>query len=202
MSTHNNTEEATEEEAAAQAAMIMAAMQGEEEEPRSVLGIIGDIESESANEVMQGFIHFNDGKVFPNPLEEGDEVEPDVEFLITTGGGAVHEMFAIYDLMNIVKVRRDIATLGVGKVFSAGVPLLINGTPGKRHITKNTRIMLHRCNGGNMGTTADMESSHEEMRLIEDMMIDLLAENTNLTVTDIKQMFSTNTEHSFQPNKH
>jgi ATP-dependent Clp endopeptidase proteolytic subunit ClpP len=193
----NTDVEPTDEETAEQAALIMAAMQGEEEPDRAALGLLGDIDEETSQEILQGLIHLNGGKVFPNPLEEDEEAEADIEFLICTGGGAVHEMFALHDMMTIVKERRDIATLGMGKVFSAGVPLLINGTPGKRCLTKNTRVMLHRCNGGNMGTTADMQSSHDEMRVVEDRMIDLIADHTDLTPAAIREIFSTNTDTFF-----
>jgi ATP-dependent Clp protease protease subunit len=135
--------------------------------------------------------------VFPNPLDEGDERPEDVHFLISTGGGTVYDMFGIIDIMNIVKRRRDVATLGTGKVFSAGVPLLASGTKGKRFVTRNVRIMMHRCSTASMGTTADMKSSHDEMRLMEDQMVQVIAENSKLSVGEIHNMFSRNTDEYF-----
>jgi ATP-dependent Clp endopeptidase proteolytic subunit ClpP len=196
MNTRNSENEEIDEEVETAAAALMAAMQ-ETTQDAATIGLMGDIDEEGAQEVVLGLVHLNDGRVFPNPIGPDEEPEKDIDFLICTSGGNVHEMFALHDMMDIVKHRRDIATLGVGKVFSAGLPLLINGTPGKRHLTKNTRIMLHRCNGGNMGTTADLQSSHEEMLLIEDKMIQLLAANTNLTIAGIKEMFSSNTDQFF-----
>ena len=123
---NNDTQTEQEEEISEhQAAMVMAAMAGAPEGPEpNTLGLVGDLNEESAQELYHGLMQLNGGKVFPNPVGEGEERPEDVHLLISTGGGAVYDMFGIIDIMNIVKRRRDIATLGTGKVFSAGVPLL------------------------------------------------------------------------------
>ena len=181
-----------------QAAMVMAAMAAAPEGPEpNTLGLVGDLNEESAQELYHGLMQLNGGKVFPNPVGEGEERPEDVHLLISTGGGAVYDMFGIIDIMNIVKRRRDIATLGTGKVFSAGVPLLASGTKGKRFVTRNARIMMHRCSAGNMGTTADLKATHDEMRVMEDQMVQLIAENSKLSVGEIHNMFSRNTDEYF-----
>ena len=196
---NNDTQTEQEEEISEhQAAMVMAAVAGAQEGPEpNTLGLVGDLNEESAQEIYHGLMQLNGGKVFPNPVGEGEERPEDVHFLISTGGGAVYDMFGIIDIMNIVKRRRDIATLGTGKVFSAGVPLLASGTKGKRFVTRNARIMMHRCSAGNMGTTADMKASHDEMRLMEDQMVQVIAENSKLSVGEIHNMFSKNTDEYF-----
>ena len=196
---NNDTQTEQEEEISEhQAAMVMAAMAGGPEGPEpNTIGLVGDLNEESAQELYHGLMQLNGGKVFPNPVGEGEERPEDVHLLISTGGGAVYDMFGIIDIMNIVKRRRDIATLGTGKVFSAGVPLLASGTKGKRFVTRNARIMMHRCSAGNMGTTADMKASHDEMRLMEDQMVQLIAENSKLSVGEIHNMFSRNTDEYF-----
>ena len=196
---NNDTQTEQEEEISEhQAAMVMAAMAGAPEGPEpNTLGLVGDLNEESAQELYHGLMQLNGGKVFPNPVGEGEERPEDVHLLISTGGGAVYDMFGIIDIMNIVKRRRDIATLGTGKVFSAGVPLLASGTKGKRFVTRNARIMMHRCSAGNMGTTADMKASHDEMCLMEDQMVQVIAENSKLSVGEIHNMFSKNTDEYF-----
>jgi ATP-dependent Clp protease protease subunit len=195
---NNETPDEEEEICEHQAAMVMAAMAaGQDGEEPNTLGLVGELNEESTQELYMGLVQLNGGKVFPNPLEEGEEVPEDVHFLISTGGGAVYDMFGVVDIMNIVKKRRDIATLGTGKVFSAGVPLLVSGTKGKRFVTRNVRIMLHRCSSGGMGSTADMKASHDEMRLMEDNMVRVIAENSNLSVGEIHNMFSKNIDEYF-----
>ncbi len=196
---NNDTQTDEEEEISEhQAAMVMAAMAGAPEGPEpNTIGLVGDLNEESAQELYHGFMQLNGGKVFPNPVGEGEERPEDVHLLISTGGGTVYDMFGIIDIMNIVKRRRDVATLGTGKVFSAGVPLLASGTKGKRFVTRNVRIMMHRCSTASMGTTADMKSSHDEMRLMEDQMVQVIAENSKLSVGEIHNMFSRNTDEYF-----
>ena len=196
---NNDTlDEEDEEICEHQAAMVMAAMAaGQDGQEPNTLGLVGDLNEESTQELYMGLVQLNGGKIFPNPIGEGEEAPEDVHFLISTGGGAVYNMFGVVDMMNIVKKRRDIATLGTGKVFSAGVPLLVSGTKGKRFVTRNVRIMLHRCSSGSMGTTADMKASHDEMRLMEDHMVRVIAENSNLSVGEIHNMFSKNVDEYF-----
>ena len=195
---NNDTPDEEEEICEHQAAMVMAAMAaGQDGEEPNTLGLVGELNEESTQELYMGLVQLNGGKVFPNPLEEGEEVPEDVHFLISTGGGAVYDMFGVVDIMNIVKRRRDIATLGTGKVFSAGVPLLVSGTKGKRFVTRNVRIMSHRCSSGGVGSTADMKASHDEMRLMEDNMVRVIAENSNLSVGEINNMFSKNIDEYF-----
>jgi len=192
------TNEEEEEVSEHQAAMVMAAMAGGPEGPQpNTIGLVGDIDEEAAQEIYHGLLQLNGGSIFPNPVEEGEEKPEDLHFLISTGGGAVYEMFGIIDMMSIVKRRRDISTLGTGKIFSAGVPILASGTRGKRFITRNARIMMHRCSAGNMGTTADMKASHDEMRLMEDQMVQVIADNSKLSVGEIHNMFSKNTDEYF-----
>ena len=196
----NNDTQAEDEEEISEhkAAMVMAAMAAGQDGPEpNTLGLVGDLDEESAQELYMGLVQLNGGKIFPNPLEEEEEVPEDIHFLISTGGGAVYDMFGVIDMMSIVKKRRDIATLGTGKVFSAGVPLLASGTKGKRFVTRNARIMMHRCSTASMGSTADMKSSHDEMRLMEDQMVQVIAENSELSVGEIHNMFSKNTDEYF-----
>ena len=196
---NNDTPTEDEEEISEhQAAMVMAAMAAGQDGPETnTLGLVGDLDEESAQELYMGLVQLNGGKIFPNPLEEEEEVPEDIHFLISTGGGAVYDMFGVIDMMSIVKKRRDIATLGTGKVFSAGVPLLASGTKGKRFVTRNARIMMHRCSTASMGSTADMKASHDEMRLMEDQMVRVIAENSELSVGEIHNMFSKNTDEYF-----
>jgi len=196
---NNDTETDEEEEVSEhQAAMIMAAVAGAQAGPEpNTIGLVGDINEEAAQEIYHGLLQLNGGSIFPNPVEEGEERPEDLHLLISTGGGAVYEMFGIIDMMNIVKRRRDISTLGTGKIFSAGVPILASGKKGKRFVTRNARIMMHRCSAGNMGSTADIKVTHDEMRVMEDQMVQVIAENSKLSVGEIHNMFSKNTDEYF-----
>ena len=106
-------------------------------------------------------------------------------------------MFTIYDLMRLVQKRRDIATFGYGKVASAAVLLLAAGTKGKRYIAKNARLMIHHCSGAIGGTVPSVRSSYNEFSKVEEMMVEALAENTKLSISEIYNMLSNNTDEYF-----
>lgn len=199
MFNNKNTDTDPEEEEISerQAAMLMAAALEQQDKAPNTIGLVGDLNEESAQEIYHGLLQLNGGSIFPNPRKEDEDEEEDIHFLISTGGGTVYDMFGVVDIMRIVKERRDISTLGTGKIFSAGVPILAAGTKGKRFITRNARIMMHRCSAGNMGTTADIKATHDEVRLMEDQMVQIIAESSELSVGEIHNMFSKNTDEYF-----
>ena len=125
------------------------------------------------------------------------ENDEDIEFFISSNGGSVGDMFAVYDLMRIVKKNRDIRTYGFGKVSSAAVVLLSAGTPGKRFISQNTRVMIHHCSAAEQGPVPNLKTVYKEAERVEDMMIHVLAENSNLSVGEIYNIFSKNTDEYF-----
>ena len=168
----------------------------EEEEESPLLGMCGEINEECLKEVAFTLLTLNKGKIL-NHCEEDFEDAPDIEFFISSNGGSVSDMFAIYDLMELVKKNRDIATFGYGKVSSAAVLILAAGTSGKRHISKNTRVMIHHCSGNASGTQPNVRVNFNELKKVEEMMIQLLADNSKLSVGEIYNIFSRNTDEYF-----
>lgn len=167
-----------------------------DEEP-PLIGLCTDINEESMKEIALGLLTLNGGKVRHLEREEDERRPQDVEFFISSNGGAVNDMFAIYDLMDLVKDYRDIATFGYGRVASAAVPLLAAGTPGKRHIAKNARVMLHHCSSDVGGSHPSIRANFAELKKVEAMMIQLLAENSNISVGEYYNIFSKNTDEYF-----
>jgi len=187
-STHEEegTKEETEEEEKTE----------EEEEESSLLGLCSDINEESMKEISLSLLTLNGGQILhedPSSIKD----TKDIEFFISSGGGSVNDMFTIYDLMELVKRNRDIATFGYGRIASAAVPLLAFGTPGKRHISKNARLMLHHCSSEVGGTHPTIRTSFAELKKVEAMMIEALAANSNLSVGEYYSIFSKNTDEYF-----
>ena len=180
------TEEKTDEQEGEPFAM-------EDEEP--LIGLVGDITEASAQYISMMLLTLNGGGIV-RP-EAPEEKEEDVEFFISSGGGSVSEMFTIYDLMTLVKNRRDIATFGYGKIASAAVPLLAAGTKGKRHIAKHARVMLHHCSSNLGGAHPSIRANFNELKTVEDMMVNILADHSNLSVGEIYNILSNNTDEYF-----
>ena len=173
--------------------------EGPEEDDSALIGLCTDINEESMKEIALSLLTLNGGKIL---VEENDDERPaDVEFFISSNGGAVNDMFAIYDLMQLVKNNRDIATFGYGRVASAAVVLLAGGTKGKRHIAKNARLMIHHCSSDLGGSHPTIRSSFAELKKVEAMMIQALADNSELSVGEYYNIFSKNTDEYFSAEK-
>lgn len=182
-------EELTEEEEA----QVMAAL-GENEPP--LMGLGSDLTEAAAQQIAMALLQFNGGKIRATK-DDFDSEDKDIEFYISSGGGSVNDMFAVYDLMNIVKIHRDIATFGFGKIYSAAVPLLAAGTKGKRYMGRNARLMMHHCSTATAGTQPDIRSSFQEMKRVEDMMVQSIADNSDLSAGEIYNILSKNTDEFF-----
>jgi len=167
-----------------------------DEEPLSLLGLCGEINEDSLQELSLGLVAANKNKILNIGPEDFEDVE-DLELFISSNGGSVGDMFAIYDLMTVVKRNRDISTCGFGKVSSAAVLLLAAGTKGKRFISPNTRIMLHHCSATEHGPVPNLKTVLEEAKKVEEMMIQALAANSNLSVKEVYKIMSRNTDEYF-----
>jgi len=168
----------------------------ETEEESTLIGLCSDINEESMKEIALSLLTLNGGQLLH---EDPGAIEgtKDIEFFISSNGGSVNDMFTIYDLMELVKRNRDIATFGYGRIASAAVPLLAFGTPGKRHISKHARLMIHHCSSEIGGTHPTIRSSFAELKKVEAMMIQALAENSNISVGEYYNIFSKNTDEYF-----
>jgi len=165
------------------------------DEAEPLVGLVGEITEASVQQLALMFLNFNGGGIL-RPAEP-EEDEEDIEFFISSSGGQVSEMFTIYDLMRLVQKRRDIATFGYGKVASAAVLLLAAGTKGKRYIAKNARLMIHHCSGAIGGTVPTVRSSFQEFSKVEEMMVEALAECTSMSISEIYNILSRNTDEYF-----
>lgn len=91
------------------------------------MALFGDVDEEKCLDLIIGMLSLTEFK------EEEPPYKP-IKFYISTYGGSADEMFAIYDMMSILKAKCEMETIGLGKVMSAGTLLLASGTKGKRKI--------------------------------------------------------------------
>jgi ATP-dependent Clp endopeptidase proteolytic subunit ClpP len=167
----------------------------DEEEP-PLVGLVGDIHEESMQQVVLALLTFNGGRVLqtdPDVFEDAD----DIQFFISSSGGSVNDMFAIHDLMELIKQNRDIATFGYGKIASAAVPILAAGTKGKRYMAKHARMMLHHCSSNFGGPQPTVRSNFAELKKVEDMMVEVLVEHSSLSAGEIYNILSKNIDEYF-----
>ena len=169
----------------------------QESELRAI-NLYGDITEQKGADVVAALLYLENTSHSPMIEDPTDPestpiiVARSIAMMVSTHGGTASDMFSILDIMDMVKKRTcDIETYGVGKVMSAGVPILAAGTKGKRKVGRNCRIMLHNVMAGTGGTIFSMENELEEIKWIQERYIETLANYTKLTPTKIKKLLKT-----------
>lgn len=166
----------------------------EDEDEMRLVGLFGEVEENKIALLIGALIDLADKaevEVPKNPEDPDSETEiikEPIDFIISTHGGNADDMFALYDMMRVVKDQCDIQTFGLGKVMSAGVLLLAAGTKGKRKIGKNCRVMIHSVVAGSAGSFHNLENEMEEIRFTQDAYLHALSAESNMTYTQLKKM--------------
>ena len=162
------------------------------------INLYGDISEQKGADVVAALLYLENTshavstKDPQDPESEQVIVARSIAMMVSTHGGTASDMFSILDIMDMVKERTcDIETFGIGKVMSAGVPILAAGTKGKRKVGRNCRIMLHNVMAGTGGTIFSMENELEEIKWIQERYIETLANYTKLTPSKIKKLLKT-----------
>ena len=153
--------------------------------PMRSVNLFGNLDDEQMQDVCQGLLYLKHA----SQSEEETYVKP-IDFYISTWGGDALGMFAIYDLMRMMREECPIHTFGFGKVMSAGVLLLAAGTKGQRKIGKNTRVMVHSVRGSHYGNIHSLQNEMDETRWIQNQLLDALVGETSLTKVKLNNMLN------------
>ena len=155
------------------------------------IGLYGDISEEKGSEIVYALLSLwnqtRNAKSDDTKKSKKDRPEP-IELYVSTHGGSASDMFAIYDVMRMVKADIPISTIGLGKVMSAGVLLLAAGTKGHRKIGKHCRVMIHSVLAGNEGPIHSLENEMNEIRWTQERYINALIAETKITPTVMKKL--------------
>ncbi len=96
-----------------------------------------------------------------------------IYLVISTCGGAIDEMFGLYDLIKFLPC--PVYTVGLGKIMSAGVLLLASGQKGNRLLAPSARIMLHPISGMTLGNVFESMTQLDEMKRLQKQFVKLLS---------------------------
>jgi len=162
----------------------LAALLPRPEPDLRTIGLFSEVEADKIAEISHALLYLNE----LNAMEPDPNKHRPILFYLSTYGGNADDMFALYDLMRVVRGETEIHTVGLGKVMSAGVLVLAAGTKGRRYIGKNCRVMIHSVMGGNAGSLHNMLNEMDAIENLQQMYIDCLVAETNLTETKIKKM--------------
>ncbi|MDP8969085.1 MAG: ATP-dependent Clp protease proteolytic subunit [Actinomycetota bacterium] len=112
------------------------------------------------------------------------ESEKDITLYINSPGGLVSGMFAVYDVMMLM--RSKVNTICVGIAASAAAFLLATGT-GLRAATPNARIMFHQPLGGARGQAVDIQIQAKQIVFLRERLYEILADRTGQDLERIRQ---------------
>jgi len=169
----------------------------------TIITIFGDIDEDASKECVLSIFEAAVQKEMMASVEQSAQKEEKeeeeakektpplqitIKILLSTPGGNAHDFFAIYDAMKCAQDLVEIETVGLGRVMSAGVPILAAGTKGKRKIGKNCRIMIHPVNAASMGDIHDIENDTKEFKTLQRSYIRCLVESSNLSEKEIKKI--------------
>ena len=112
------------------------------------------------------------------------ESDEDVTLYINSPGGLISGMFAVYDVMQLM--RSKVNTCCVGIAASAGAFLLATGT-GTRSATPNARVMIHQPLGGARGQAVDVQIQARQIVYLRQRLYEILAERTGKPVEQIER---------------
>jgi len=166
------------------------------DDEKRLIGLFGEVEEVKVSQLVGLLMEFGDSAKVESVEEvDGKEVVSvetlPIEFILSTPGGSADDMFALYDIMRVVREQCDIVTFGLGKVMSAGVLLLAAGTKGKRKIGKNCRVMIHSVIGGTSGSFHNLENEFNELRYMQKAYLSALATETGISEKKLRAMINT-----------
>jgi ATP-dependent Clp protease, protease subunit len=151
-----------------------------------VIGLYSDVNDEKVAELTQALLYLSE----LNRLRPEEQEPKPVEFYINTYGGSADDMFALYDVMQIVQEETEIHTIGVGKVMSAGTLLLAAGTKGKRKIGKSCRIMIHNVAAGNFGNLPNLANELEAIQQLQDDYVTAMVKHTKFSRKKLEKLLN------------
>ncbi|MEU0512379.1 ATP-dependent Clp protease proteolytic subunit [Amycolatopsis sp. NPDC006125] len=109
-------------------------------------------------------------------LLAAEDPRKDITFYINSPGGSVTAGMAIYDTMRLI--QPDVSTWGLGFVASMGQFLLSSGTPGKRYLLPNTRVVMHQPSAGIGGEATDIAIQAEVFGRMKRRLAEITARQT------------------------
>ncbi|MFI6856497.1 ATP-dependent Clp protease proteolytic subunit [Streptomyces sp. NPDC050416] len=133
------------------------------------------VDETSANDVMAQFMYL-----------EHQAPDRDISLYINSPGGTFHAMAALYDTMQYVAC--DVETVCLGQAGAAASVLLAAGTPGKRSVLPDARLVIHQpaLPEPVRGQAGDLAIQADELLRIRTRMEEMLALHTGRTREQVR----------------
>lgn len=127
---------------------------------------------------LWGAVHDESAKAVVNRLLflEANDPGKEITFYINSPGGVVTSGLVMIDAMKMIS--SPVKTVCMGMCASMGAMLLSQGTPGKREIWENGRVMIHQPSiGGAYGQASDLEITAKQMQRTKEILAKMLADS-------------------------
>lgn len=108
-------------------------------------------------------------------LQNRKNKSADINLMINSPGGDVHEMFGIIDYIESLDIK--VNTICRGRAYSAAAIILLCGT-GTRMISKRSTVMFHQTSSFLGGKMSDITAYLDNVKNLEVAVYELLAEKT------------------------
>ncbi len=139
---------------------------------------------------LWGAVHDESAKQVVNRLLflEANDPGKEITFYINSPGGVVTSGLVMIDAMKMIS--SPVKTVCMGMCASMGAMLLSQGTPGKREIWENGRVMIHQPSiGGAYGQASDLEITATQMQRTKEILAKMLADSCNKSFDTIMEDF-------------
>jgi len=114
---------------------------------------------------------------------EAEDPDAEISLYINSPGGSAYAGMAIYDAMQYVKP--DVRTICTGMGMSAAAMILCGGSPGKRFVLPNAKVMIHQGSAGFRGTPSDIDIHAREVLSTTRRMAEIIALHSNREVEQV-----------------
>jgi ATP-dependent Clp protease protease subunit len=128
-------------------------------------------------------------------FEEGGEP---ITIYLNSCGGSITEALAIYDVLQCAPC--EIFTVGLGKVHSAAVTVLLSAPFKNRSAFPNTEFMSHDISWKSDGPRAFLRDRVDQLERTVGQLVAVYTRDTKLSREEAKRMFFTDlADHYFMP---
>lgn len=114
---------------------------------------------------------------------------PPVNIYLSTYGGGLYDMFAIYDEIKNLQKKYEVNLFCVGKIMSAGTIIMLAVDAEHRFAYQNTTFMFHSLRGFVNGTLKDMEEDVEESKRIQKLVWKIYKDNTSIPDEKLDEIY-------------
>lgn len=121
-------------------------------------------------------------------LSDNRDNDDAIRLNIHCDGGNVMEGLAIYDALRTS--GRNIFCNVEGKCHSMAITLLLAAPKGQRSAQPNSQFLIHEVSGGVSGNTTAVERYAEEMRDLQDRILDIYADRTGWDRKELSDIMS------------